>query len=33
MGLKAKSAKADEVMDNDGLDKLAQDKESFAKIH
>ena len=32
MGLKAKSAKADEVMDNDGLDKLAQDKRASRKF-
>ena len=32
MGLKAKDAKADEVMDNDGLDKLAQDKRASRKF-
>ncbi|MBT5171181.1 MAG: 50S ribosomal protein L1, partial [Candidatus Nitrosopelagicus sp.] len=32
MGLKAKDAKADEVMDNDGLDRLAQDKRASRKF-
>ena len=32
MGLKAKDAKADEVMDNDHLSKLAEDKRASRKV-
>tara|TARA_B100001123_G_C15177889_1_gene974136 strand:+ start:339 stop:992 length:654 start_codon:yes stop_codon:yes gene_type:complete len=32
MGLKAKDAKADEVMDNDNLSKLAEDKRASRKV-
>ena len=32
MGLKAKDAKADEVLDNDGVNKLAEDKRATRKL-